>query len=120
MSDLIKSAKKEQSIGPPKQELWIIELNLDDKYSNSTAYHIDTLSNTIKRHLLFALDSTETDRWVTIGVARSYSEAHDECGNLHKLLCKMGSKKARYLEDILHESHDEQENEETAEACKKR
>ena len=78
-------------------EIWTIELNLDHDFSDTCAYHIDYLENTIKTNLR-ALDSDfKRDRWVLIELAYSYNEAHDKCEKIHRELCKLHNRPMKGL-----------------------
>lgn len=68
-------------------DIYTIELNLDDDFSSSCAYHVDDQSSTIRRNIEHAETGQETDRWVLVGLANSLNEALDKAEKLQRLLC---------------------------------
>jgi hypothetical protein len=77
--------------------MWTIELNLDDDFASSCAYHIDEEKCTIKNNINHALESKKTQRWVFVGSAHTLREANEKCEKLRKLLCKLGNKEEKNL-----------------------
>ena len=80
------------------EKIHTIELNLDDDYASSCAYHIDDLMSTIKRNVLAAENNDKTDRWMLVGLANSLSEASDKAQELRLLLCERNNKKPLSLD----------------------
>ena len=70
------------------KEVCTIELNLDDDFSSSCSYHVDYLSQTIKRNVQHAETKQKTNRWVLVGLAYGLSEAMEKAQDLRVLLCK--------------------------------
>jgi hypothetical protein len=77
--------------------MYTIELNLDDDFASSCAYHIDDERTTIRTNLSHALESKKTQRWVFIGSATTLEEANEKCKKLRKLLCEMSNKEEKNL-----------------------
>lgn len=73
-------------------EIWTIELNLDDDFSSSCAYHIDSLIRTITHNIQHAETGKKTDRWVLIGLAYGSEEALEKVHEIRMLLCKKHNK----------------------------
>lgn len=65
-----------------------IELNLDDDFANSCAYHVDYLDQTIRNNISHAETNQKTNRWVLVGLALSIYEAQEKAYTLRILLCK--------------------------------
>ena len=74
-----------------------IELNLDDDYASSCAYHVDDLMSTIRTNVGQAERGQKVDRWVLVGLAHSLSEAQDKAEELRQLLCQRNNKESRNL-----------------------
>lgn len=80
------------------QDVYTIELNLDDDFSRSTAYHVDSQKNTFLRNIRHAETGKKTNRWVLVGLANSHPEALDKTWELQKLLCERNNRKPKSLE----------------------
>jgi len=78
-------------------EIFTIELNLDDDFSKSTAYHVDDFESTMRRNIQHAEQDEETSRWVLIGLAPSLSQACDECEQLRLWLCRRNNREPKSL-----------------------
>jgi hypothetical protein len=77
--------------------MYTIEVNLDDDISSSCAYHINDLDMTIKTNLTHAIEGTETNRWVLIGIAETLDKASDLKQKLHEKLCIIHGKEPKFL-----------------------
>ena len=71
-----------------EEEICTIELNLDDDFASSCAYHVDYLKQTIKRNIQDAENEHKTERWVLVGMGYSLEEALDKCEKLQRMLCE--------------------------------
>lgn len=87
-------------------DLWTIEVNLDDDFASSCAWHIDTLDTRLKDNfvnLLCSIDGIKQhngikqDNWVLIHIANSYNDAHDYVDSVRNLLCEKYNKKPKNL-----------------------
>ncbi len=78
-----------------------IELNLDDDFANSTSYHVDYLSETIKRNLLANEEKIKGDRWVLVGLANSLTEGIEKSKEIQLLLCKRNNKNPKGIYELL-------------------
>ena len=76
-----------------EDEIWTIELNLNDDFSDFCAYHIDTFTNTRRRHVSAALGGRKLDPWCLVGLANGHRDAHAKCKEMHDLLCEMSGRK---------------------------
>jgi hypothetical protein len=86
------------------QDICTIEINLNEDFANSCAYHIDYLNQTILRNIAAAeREKTEhpKDAWVLVGLAHTLSEANDKCAELQKLLCQRNNKKPYGIAELL-------------------
>jgi hypothetical protein len=84
-----------------KQEIFTIEINLDDDFANACAYHVDDFLTTSARNIRHACYKTETDRWAVIGLAHSLSEALDKCQKIREMLCKMHDRTPYGMEELI-------------------
>ena len=75
-----------------ENEIHTIELNLDDDFASSCAYHVDDLKTTIRRNIEHAETYQQTQRWVLVGMGTSREEALRKCEKLQILLCKRNDK----------------------------
>jgi hypothetical protein len=68
--------------------IFTIELNLDDDFANSRAYHVNELKRTIHANISHAETKQKTNRWALVGLAWSLEEALEKSYELRHLLCK--------------------------------
>ena len=88
-----------------KREVFVIEINMDDDFASSCAYHVDDFESTSQRNLRNVCEKIETDRWVIVGLAWSLSSALDKCELLRQKLCAMHGRIPYTLEDMLENSN---------------
>lgn len=86
-----------------KNEIWTIELNLDDDFASSCAYHIDEVMNTMLRNINHAETAQKAGRWVLVGLAHSIEEAHEKSKKLQLLLCERNNRKPLSLNISLND-----------------
>lgn len=79
--------------------MWTIELNLDDDFSNTCAWHICEEVETVARHFHAALERRKLDRWVYMGAAATHEEAHKLCKGLRQEMCKRSGRQEMDLQD---------------------
>lgn len=90
-----------------EKDIVTIELNLDDDFANACAYHVDYLSETIKRNIEHAELKQKTQRWVLVGLAYSLNEGLDKCEKLRQILCKRNDLKPYGIEELLYNMGEE-------------
>jgi hypothetical protein len=86
-----------------------IELNLDDDFSSTCAWHICEELETISRHYNAALEDKKLNRWVYMGIANTYEDAHEYSRKIRQKMCEASGKIESTYEDKLIKI--EQENE---------
>ncbi len=84
-----------------KESIYTVELNLNDDFANSCAYHVDDLMTTIKRNIKHAETAQKPDLWVLVGLAHSLGEAMEKAEKLQVLLCERNNKTPYGLEKLL-------------------
>jgi len=67
-------------------QIWTIELNLDDNPLSSFAWHIDEYKRTVLRNIRHSIVNQKSERWVLVGLATTIDEAHEKTDNLRKLI----------------------------------
>lgn len=67
-------------------EIWTIEVNVSEDPLSVYAWHIDMLSQTIKRNILNSMGYQTTNHWVLVGLSNSGTEAHDKADKLRDIL----------------------------------
>ena len=72
----------------PIDNIFTIELNLDDDFASSCAYHVDDLKRTIHRNISHAETEQKTNRWVLVGLATGLDEALEKSFRLRQILCE--------------------------------
>src|SRR5512135_1656637 len=83
------------------KSLYTIELNLDDDYANNCAYHVDNFIKTITRNIQHAETGQATNRWVIIGLEKSFEEAIERSKEIQKMLCIRNDKKPYGISELL-------------------
>lgn len=73
--------------------LHTVEINLEDDFSNSCAYHVDDLKTTLKRNIYHAENPLINGRWVLIALGSSLDDALKKCEEIQFNLCKKYNKK---------------------------
>jgi len=77
--------------------MWTIELNLDDDFASSCAYHIDEYMNTVRNNLEHASSGEKTQRWVLVGLAYTLEEASDKCKKIREMMCRIHNREIKSL-----------------------
>ena len=72
-----------------KEDIWTIEINLDEDYAYACAYHIDLLTNVSALNLREACEKKKTSRWAIVGIATTIESANEQCKLIREELCKM-------------------------------
>lgn len=83
------------------QEIFTIEMNLDDDFANACAYHVDDFLTTSARNIRHCCEKVQTERWALIGLASSLNEAQEKCQKIRLKLCDMHNVKPYGIEDML-------------------
>ena len=83
------------------ENLYTIEINLDDDFANACAYHIDSFKNTSAMNLRHAVEMVKGDRWVTVGLAYSLSEASEKAHKLRAELCRRHKRTPYGIDELL-------------------
>ncbi len=64
-------------------ELWTVEVNLDDDARYPNAYHIDIQENSLKNNLRRVLcKDNKVERWVIVAIANNASMAGEMCDKI--------------------------------------
>jgi hypothetical protein len=91
-------------------KIWTIEINKNEDFANSWAYHIDKFKNTSMTNLKYVCEkSNKSDHWVVVGLANSLEEAKEKTSKLHMYLCEMHNKKPYGISYLFNEENEEKE-----------
>jgi len=85
-----------------EEDIWTIEINQDEDFTNVCSYHVDTLARTSARNLKIACERINTNRWALVGIAISHEEAVQKMQRVIMELCEMHGKKPKNMNDVLH------------------
>ncbi len=61
------------------EELWTVELNLNDEAMSTCSWHIELYQQTVNRNINAAIRREERDPWLLVGITTSFSKAWDLC-----------------------------------------
>jgi len=91
-----------------KEDIWTIEINLDEDYAYACAYHIDLLTNVSALNLREACEKKKTSRWAIVGIATTIESANEQCKLIREELCKMHNREI-YGIGLLNKEEEEEE-----------
>lgn len=90
-----------------EKDLYTVEINLDDDFANACAYHVDSFKNTSAMNIRHAVELVKGDRWVTVGLAYSLSEASDKAHKLREELCRIHNRNPYGIDELSKKMADE-------------
>src|SRR5271166_5074268 len=67
--------RREEQETVKTSDIWTIEVNLDDDFMSSCAWHIEDLITTIGKNAKHAIEKKKTQKWVLVGLANGHDEA---------------------------------------------
>ena len=68
-------------------DVWTIEVNLDDDPLSSCSWHLDYLRLTIKNNVRRSIHNEKPDRWVLVGIRPTFEDASHYADELRQLIC---------------------------------
>ena len=92
---------------PIGEEIWTVELNLDDDFAYACAYHVDREKSTFLRNINHAVKGTETNRWAIVALAYSCDEAHEKAERLRMTLCHQYDRRPYGIDDLIDQDKEE-------------
>lgn len=80
--------------------MWIIELNLDKPFEESTSWHIDDEKSTIESNLTEIqrrIEGKKNNHWVAVGFAADIKSANEKFRKLRTMLCEIYRREQKSL-----------------------